>query len=81
MGISVNIGDANLNMPAFDEIVRDLDHQPLDLDYGIQTYAESLPLHHADPFDRMIIAQALRHNHMLAASDDHIRRYDVPLLW
>lgn len=37
------------------------------------------PLHH-DPFDRMLIAQALHHGLMLVTVDDALRAYTVPLL-
>lgn len=40
-----------------------------------------LPRHHGDPFDRMLIAQALVEDLLLVTSDRDIARYDVPLLW
>ena len=33
-----------------------------------------------DPFDRILIAQALQHNSTLVTVDDAIRAYSVPLL-
>lgn len=39
-----------------------------------------LPLHHRDPFDRMLIAQALVEDLTLITTDPHMRRYDVPIL-
>jgi PIN domain nuclease of toxin-antitoxin system len=41
--------------------------------------AGSLPRHHNDPFDRMLIAQALTENLMLVTGDEAILRYDVPV--
>jgi PIN domain nuclease of toxin-antitoxin system len=42
--------------------------------------AARLPRHHADPFDRMLIAQS-QYEDLVLASDDHtIARYDVALL-
>ncbi len=40
----------------------------------------SLPPLHRDPFDRILIAQALQHGLTLATVDDAIRAYSVPLL-
>lgn len=40
----------------------------------------SLPMHHADPFDRIIIAQAQLEELTVATSDRIFRRYNVDLL-
>src|SRR5690606_41339894 len=40
----------------------------------------SLPMHHRDPFDRMLIAQARSADMHLLTADPHFRQYDVPLL-
>jgi PIN domain nuclease of toxin-antitoxin system len=42
--------------------------------------AGRLPSLHADPFDRMLIAQARIEGLTLATGDAAIRRYDVPVL-
>ena len=39
-----------------------------------------LPLHHRDPFDRMLIAQAKSEQLTLATRDEEIAKYDVQLL-
>lgn len=39
-----------------------------------------LPPKHNDPFDRMLIAQALCEGMTLASADQSVRQYDVPLL-
>ena len=41
--------------------------------------AAALPRHHSDPFDRMLIAQAVRENLMLVSVDRTIARYDVAI--
>jgi PIN domain nuclease of toxin-antitoxin system len=40
----------------------------------------SLPPLHRDPFDRMLIAQALQHGLKIVTVDDAVRSYPVPLL-
>lgn len=42
--------------------------------------AGSLPTHHADPFDRMLIAQARAEHLSLVSVDDRFSDYDVELL-
>jgi PIN domain nuclease of toxin-antitoxin system len=39
-----------------------------------------LPSLHRDPFDRILIAQALQHSLKLVTVDDAVRAYPVPLL-
>ena len=40
----------------------------------------SLPMHHRDPFDRMLICQALDHDLTIVTSDESFRRYNAPVL-
>ena len=42
--------------------------------------AGSLPLHHNDPFDRMLIAQAKIEDLVLLTQDRKLALYSVPLL-
>ena len=41
---------------------------------------EKLPDHHADPFDRMLIAQAQSESLSLVTRDAHIRKYQVNII-
>jgi PIN domain nuclease of toxin-antitoxin system len=41
----------------------------------------TLPSHHNDPFDRMLVAQASADNLALVTADRHIARYPVELFW
>lgn len=40
-----------------------------------------LPLHHRDPFDRLLIAQAREEGMALVSRDEAFRAYDVARLW
>ncbi|MGC9222479.1 MAG: type II toxin-antitoxin system VapC family toxin [Terracidiphilus sp.] len=40
-----------------------------------------LPLHHKDPFDRLLIAQALDLNLPILSCDEIFDRYDVKRIW
>ncbi|HTW58607.1 MAG TPA: type II toxin-antitoxin system VapC family toxin [Terriglobales bacterium] len=42
---------------------------------------ESLPDHHRDPFDRMLIAQSLEERLPLVTADRFFARYPVELIW
>jgi PIN domain nuclease of toxin-antitoxin system len=51
---------------------------PLSLRHG--SVAGALPLHHRDPFDRMLVAQAQVEGLVLLTPDATLRRYDVPVM-
>jgi len=40
-----------------------------------------LPSFHKDPFDRVLIAQAMQHGFIFVTQDQVIQRYNVPQLW
>jgi PIN domain nuclease of toxin-antitoxin system len=42
---------------------------------------QNLPFHHRDPFDRLLIAQALTENLTLISRDSLFSLYNVPLHW
>jgi len=42
--------------------------------------AGRLPLHHRDPFDRMLLAQALRLDATIVSRDRAFHAYDIPVL-
>ena len=66
-----------------DVVTRLLETDAVGLPIGIEHAAgvEHLPRHHGDPFDRMLIAQALIEGATLVSGDPALRAYDVPLLW
>ena len=53
---------------------------PLPITAGHGLAAAALPMHHRDPFDRMMIAQALAEELTLSTADDRLSAYEVPLL-
>lgn len=42
---------------------------------------ESLPWHHRDPFDRLLVSQALSERHALVTADGELSAYGVELVW
>jgi PIN domain nuclease of toxin-antitoxin system len=54
--------------------------EPLDITTDHALAVEDLPLHHDDPFDRMLIAQATSERLTLVTRDRRMSLYDVRLL-
>jgi PIN domain nuclease of toxin-antitoxin system len=52
---------------------------PIHLSHAL--YLENLPLHHKDPFDRLLISQAVVENMTLVSADASFANYQVNLLW
>jgi PIN domain nuclease of toxin-antitoxin system len=52
----------------------------LGLDENSVAQLSALPALHRDPFDRMLVCQALAHGLTLASSDPLIRQYPVGIL-
>ncbi len=44
-------------------------------------HLESLPLHHRDPFDRILVAQCMEGSLSLLSADPLMKRYSVPVIW
>lgn len=65
----------------FESVLAGFPHEQLPLAFELHHHAETLPPIHNDPFDRMLIAQALHHDLTLVASDETIRRYPVKSFW
>ncbi|HHW83324.1 MAG TPA: type II toxin-antitoxin system VapC family toxin [Actinomycetales bacterium] len=57
----------------------DLDHLPITADHAARV--EGLPWHHRDPFDRLLIAQALAERCILVTADRTLDRYEVETWW
>jgi PIN domain nuclease of toxin-antitoxin system len=41
----------------------------------------SLPLHHRDPFDRILVAQAISEGLPLVSNDESLRQYEIEVIW
>ncbi len=55
--------------------------QPLAFDEGCAAHDALLPPHHADPFDRGLVSQAILHGMTIVTPDADIARYPAPVLW
>jgi PIN domain nuclease of toxin-antitoxin system len=54
---------------------------PLDLAFDAPARLRHMPSVHGDPFDRLLVAQALHHQLTLITNDRMIRRYPVETIW
>jgi PIN domain nuclease of toxin-antitoxin system len=52
---------------------------PITLDHVLRT--ESLPRHHRDPFDRLLIAQSIEQGWPIVTADPVFARYSVDVIW
>jgi len=52
---------------------------PIQMSHALYVY--SLPAHHNDPFDRMLIAQAKLEDLTILTADPLIAKYDVKIIW
>jgi PIN domain nuclease of toxin-antitoxin system len=59
------------------QVAEDFDG-PLPLDHA--THVGSLPPHHGDPFDRMLVSQAIVEGLTLVTADRALARYEVDML-
>lgn len=84
MAIKVSIGKLDVPLP-FTRLVRQhvtgnaievLQIEPEHLDEQ-----RKLPFHHRDPFDRLIIAQAIAEKMVVIGQDDTFEEYPVRLVW
>jgi PIN domain nuclease of toxin-antitoxin system len=51
---------------------------PVSIDHALGV--ERLPAHHADPFDRLLVAQAMAEALVLVSDDRHVARYGVRVM-
>ncbi len=59
--------------------LRGFSHLPLHYRHG--ETLRSLPMHHQDPFDRMLIAQAMKEGLTIITHDQKFEAYPVNILW
>lgn len=69
-----------LDVPAgFYRIVSN-DYEMLGIELSHVEACADLPMHHRDPFDRLLVAQAQLGGLVLVTRDPDIARYDVPIV-
>jgi PIN domain nuclease of toxin-antitoxin system len=84
IGIKVSIEKLHLPGSAKDFVVSQSENAgmktlPLYMQHGLRV--ADLPLHHRDPFDRLLVAQAQAEGLPLMTADPKIAKYDVEIIW
>ncbi len=79
LGIKQSLGKLTLPDDAL-ELVQRAGIRPLTITPTDGEFAAALPLHHRDPFDRMLVAQAIAGGLTIVSADRQLRDYDVGLL-
>lgn len=83
IAIKASIGKIVLPTAAGDYIRSRMDRlqvEPLDVTFAHSSAVESLPFHHRDPFDRLIIAQARVEGLLVVTSDRFFSRYGPAII-
>jgi PIN domain nuclease of toxin-antitoxin system len=85
IAIKINIGKLNI-VTSFEEIKENmnaLNIQELPIEFDDSLAYTGLPIlkEHKDPFDRMIVAQAMRRSLNLVSADKKLDAYPVNRLW
>ena len=84
MQIKISFGKLNLPRPLPDIIATQIEENqikilPIELSH-VYTL-DRLPLHHRDPFDRLIIAQSLTEKMPIASIDKAFDAYSIERIW
>ncbi|MDX2064494.1 MAG: type II toxin-antitoxin system VapC family toxin [Fimbriimonadaceae bacterium] len=75
------VGSVSGAVPPLDELSSAIQAETLPITIDHLKVLESLPMHHRDPFDRLLIAQAIAENMPVLTADAAFRPYPVPIRW
>jgi PIN domain nuclease of toxin-antitoxin system len=84
IAIKARAGRLDLADPAESFVPEQIRHHgftPLAIELGHALRAASLPRHHADPFDRLLVAQGQLEGLPIVTVDPLIGLYDVETIW
>ena len=84
--ISIKFASGKLKLPQPPKefvpfMISDLRLRTLPISLQDTLTVSTLPLHHGDPFDRLLVAQAMSESLPLITADPHMSRYDIQILW
>ena len=79
--VSIKRAIGKLKVPKrFRAVLDDQPFEPLDITPEHAHAVGDLPLHHRDPFDRMLVAQAKTEGLTLVTRDKHLAAYELAIL-
>ncbi len=80
--VAIKVALGKLRIPGpFHEAVEASQFTPLPISFHHAATTGALPLHHTDPFDRMLIAQAMAEGLTVVTHDRGFAAYGVPVVW
>ena len=77
ISIKIQLGKLELDLPAFIREIENLGIHSLPISWQHAQGTKELPLYHKDPFDRMLIAQALHEPLTLLTNDLELSQYSA----
>ena len=80
IAIKTALGRLAFPLDRLEDVLARMGIVPLPISLAHAVAAGSLPRHHDDPFDRMLIAQARLESLVLVTEDAALARYDVAIL-
>ena len=75
ISIKVQLKKLQLNLAAFTKEIENIGLQPLDISWKHAQLTKDLPLYHKDPFDRLLISQAISEPLILLTNDAILSQY------
>lgn len=84
LAIKVGQGKLALGAPVgklFSTFTASNNFKMLDLNLNYLLAVEHLPLHHKDPFDRLLVAQAQAEKLAIVSADTALDAYDIERIW
>lgn len=79
--ISLNKLEINTSFSKIIEIIEENGFEILPITTEDTKIVASLPYHHRDPFDRIIIAQTMSNKLLLLSKDRYFNQYKIDRLW
>ena len=81
IAIKVGLGRLVFDLESMESTLAASGIQTLEISLRHTARVAELPQHHGDPFDRMLVAQALCESMTLVSRDRELAKYGVKLLW
>ena len=75
ISIKMQLGKLQLDLPKFISEIENIGIQPLPMTWQHAQLTKELPLHHKDPFDRLLVAQAMSEPLTLLTNDIELTKY------
>lgn len=83
MAIKIRLGSLSFE-PGYNNLLALLDQNGFELlpvTFQHTRQLLTLPMHHRDPFDRLLIAQSMTESLLFITADAHIHQYEVDWVW